>query len=52
MNCAAPPTEYKDTYRETLRAMIEQKIKGKEIAGPKLPGPKVTDLRSGLITQI
>jgi DNA end-binding protein Ku len=43
------PAEYKDTYRETLRAMIEQKIEGKEIAPPKLPGPpKVTDLMEAL----
>jgi DNA end-binding protein Ku len=43
------PAEYRDTYRETLRAMIEQKVEGKEIAAPKLPGPpKVTDLMEAL----
>ena len=31
------PKEYKDTYRETLRAAIEQKVQGKEITAPKLP---------------
>lgn len=43
------PSEYKDTYRETLRAVIEQKIEGKEIMAPKLSGPpKVTDLMEAL----
>jgi non-homologous end joining protein Ku len=42
-------TEYRDTYRDTLRAMIEQKIEGREIEAPKLPGPpKVTDLMEAL----
>ena len=43
------PKEYKDTYRETLRAAIEQKVQGKEITAPKLPGPpKVRDLMEAL----
>ncbi len=43
------PTEYHDTYRETLRAAIEQKVEGKEISVPTAAvPPKVTDLMEAL----
>jgi len=43
------PTEYHDTYRETLRAAIEQKVDGKEISVPTAAvPPKVTDLMEAL----
>src|SRR5262249_34682592 len=43
------PSEDHDTYRETLRAAIEQKIEGKEISvSPAVEPPKMTDLMEAL----
>jgi DNA end-binding protein Ku len=43
------PGRYHDTYRETLKSIIEQKIAGKEIAVPKAARPaKVVDLMDAL----
>lgn len=43
------PTKYHDTYREVLRAAIEQKVKGKEIVVPAAePRPKVVNLLDAL----
>jgi DNA end-binding protein Ku len=43
------PEKYRDTYREMLRAAIEQKVEGKEIVMPEAPKPaKVLDLVAAL----
>jgi len=43
------PEQYHDTYTELLRAVIERKIDGKEVAVPKAPRPpKVVDLMDAL----
>jgi DNA end-binding protein Ku len=43
------PDKYKDTYREVLRAVIEQKVKGKDVVMPEVPQrPKVTNLMEAL----
>jgi DNA end-binding protein Ku len=44
------PTEYKDTYREALEAIIEAKIQGREIVAPEAPeeAPAAADLLSAL----
>lgn len=43
------PAEYHDTYRETLAAVIQRKVEGKEIEAPATPRPpKVTDLTEAL----
>ncbi|HET9490693.1 MAG TPA: Ku protein [Methylomirabilota bacterium] len=43
------PKKYRDTYREVLRAAIEQKVEGKEIVMPEAPKPpKVVDLMEAL----
>lgn len=43
------PKRYRDTYRETLRAMIEAKIKGRQIKAPKVVAPpKVVNLVDAL----
>jgi DNA end-binding protein Ku len=43
------PEKYHDTYRETLRALIERKLEGKEIETPERPRPaKVVDLMEAL----
>lgn len=43
------PTEYRDTYSEALRQVIEAKVEGKEPAAPELPAPpRVTDLMEAL----
>ena len=43
------PEKYHDTYRETLRALIERKLEGKEIEAPERPrAPKVVDLMEAL----
>jgi DNA end-binding protein Ku len=42
------PSEYRDTYTEALRRMVEAKAKGKESA-PEMPAPaRVTDLMEAL----
>jgi DNA end-binding protein Ku len=43
------PDEYRDTYSEALRRVIEAKVEGKETAAPELPAPaRVTDLMEAL----
>jgi DNA end-binding protein Ku len=43
------PTEYRDTYSDALRKVIEAKVKGKDTAVPERPAPaKVTDLMEAL----
>ncbi len=43
------PDKYHDTYRDTLRAIIEQKLEGKEVVTPEAPErPKVVDLMEAL----
>lgn len=45
------PSEYKDTYQEKLRDLIEEKIEGKEVVAPKESGGKpsnVIDLMDAL----
>jgi DNA end-binding protein Ku len=43
------PAEYRDTYTEALREVIEAKMEGKETTAPELPAPaKVTDLMEAL----
>jgi DNA end-binding protein Ku len=43
------PEQYKDTYHETLRAVIEQKLEGKEIAAPTPRKPaRVVNLMKAL----
>ncbi len=43
------PERYRDTYRETLRALIERKRKGEAIVAPEGPAPrKVIDLVDAL----
>ncbi len=43
------PAEYRDTYSEALRQVIEAKVEGKEPAAPELPAPpRVTDLMEAL----
>ncbi len=42
------PGEYKDEYQEKLRAMIQDKIDGKEIVAPKEEETKVIDLMEAL----
>jgi DNA end-binding protein Ku len=43
------PREYRDTYTEVLRDLIEAKAKGKEITAPEAPArPRVLDLTKAL----
>jgi len=43
------PSEYRDTYTEALRKMVEAKAKGKETTAPDMPAPaRVTDLMEAL----
>jgi DNA end-binding protein Ku len=43
------PSEYRDTYTEALRKMVEAKAKGKETTAPEMPAPaRVTDLMEAL----
>lgn len=43
------PAEYRDTYSEALRRVIQVKVEGKEPAAPELPEPwRVTDLMEAL----
>jgi DNA end-binding protein Ku len=43
------PTRYRDTYRETLRAMIQNKVEGREISAPPARRPvKVVNLMDAL----
>ena len=43
------PGEYRDTYTEALREMVEAKAEGKETTAPELPEPaRVTDLMEAL----
>ena len=43
------PGEYRDTYTEALRKMVEAKAEGKETTAPELPEPaRVTDLMEAL----
>lgn len=43
------PERYQDTFRESLRTVIERKIEGKEIAAPEVERPgKVVDLVDAL----
>jgi DNA end-binding protein Ku len=43
------PEKYKDTYRESVRAMIDAKVKGEEIVAPAAPTPaKVVDILTAL----
>jgi DNA end-binding protein Ku len=43
------PSEYRDTYTEALRKMVEAKSKGKETTAPEMPAPaRVTDLMDAL----
>ena len=43
------PGEYRDTYTEVLRKMVEAKAEGKETTAPELPEPaRVTDLMEAL----
>jgi DNA end-binding protein Ku len=43
------PSEYRDTYSEALRKMVEAKAKGKETTAPEMPAPaRVTDLMEAL----
>ena len=43
------PSEYRDTYTEALRKMVETKSKGKETTAPEMPAPaRVTDLMEAL----
>jgi DNA end-binding protein Ku len=43
------PSEYRDTYTETLRKMVEAKATGKETTAPEMPAPaRVTDLMEAL----
>lgn len=43
------PADYRDTYSEALRRVIEAKIEGKEPTSPELPAPaRVTDLMEAL----
>lgn len=43
------PSEYRDTYTEALRKMVEAKAKGKETTAPEVPAPaRVTDLMEAL----
>jgi DNA end-binding protein Ku len=43
------PSEYRDTYTEALRKMVEARSKGKETTAPEMPAPaRVTDLMEAL----
>lgn len=43
------PSEYRDTYTEALRKMVEAKAKGKETTASEMPAPaRVTDLMEAL----
>lgn len=43
------PSEYRDTYTEALRKMVEAKAKGKDTTAPEMPAPaRVTDLMEAL----
>jgi len=43
------PAEYRDTYSDALRKVIEAKVEGKDTAVPERPAPaKVTDLMEAL----
>ena len=43
------PTEFRDTYTEVLRQVIEAKVKGKEIVAPEMPKrERVTNLMDSL----
>ena len=43
------PSEYRDTYTEALRKMVEAKAEGKETTAPEMPTPaRVTDLMEAL----
>jgi DNA end-binding protein Ku len=43
------PTEFKDTYTDVLKKIIDQKIEGEEITVPEIPErPKVADLAEAL----
>ena len=43
------PTEFRDTYTEVLRQVIEAKVEGKEIVAPEAPRrPRVTNLMEAL----
>jgi DNA end-binding protein Ku len=43
------PSEYRDTYTDALRQMIEAKVAGQETTAPELPAPaRVTDLMDAL----
>src|SRR5262245_49592767 len=43
------PSDYRDTYTDALRQMIEAKVEGKETTAPELPAPaRVTDLMEAL----
>jgi len=33
------PAEYRDTYREALRAAVERKVEGKDIEAPAISAP-------------
>jgi DNA end-binding protein Ku len=43
------PNEYRDTYTETLRRVIEAKVEGQEVVAPEAPKrPRVVDLMEAL----
>ena len=43
------PTQFKDTYTDVLKRIIEQKVEGKEITIPEVPErPKIADLSQAL----
>jgi len=43
------PSEYRDTYTEALRKMVEAKAEGKKTTAPEMPAPaRVTDLMEAL----
>jgi DNA end-binding protein Ku len=43
------PKDFRDTYTEVLRQVIEAKIEGKEIVAPEVPRPaRVTNLTEAL----
>jgi DNA end-binding protein Ku len=43
------PTEFKDTYTDVLKRIIEQKVEGEEITAPEVPErPRIADLAKAL----
>ena len=47
------PTEYRDTYTETLRSVIEAKAEGKKTATPEVPAPpRVVSLMQALLQSL